>query len=650
MSLLNGYDPVNGTKFDILSNTGSSSISGNFTGLPESATFTMQGVQYSITYKGGASTRDVVLTTLVTTNASTTTLTDNGPTPSLLGQAVGFTVAVNGSGATTGDTVLLEDASNGNAVLGSSTLSSGSATFSAPFATIGTHNLFAAYLGNATTAGSQSSQVGQTVAGLISYMGGLPALETTNQFNISWSGTAAPGWSIANFTIFVSDNGSTFTALLTNTTLTSTTFSGQNGHIYTFFSIANGTDNLGNPQASVASAATTTTVRSVPVTTLIVTSFTPTATGFTATFSKPFLNTVSNPVHLYSAAASNANYGPADVTLVGKNTGPVTGSLIVNSTNTGFTFIKTDLATGGGTGGLLAPDTYNVTFLSGPLAFQDTSGNLLDGTSSGVGGANYTNSFFVTAPAANTVTVSVPDFARGPDVIAADSINLVNVQPSPLTGGIPITVNIPAGATVTTAVVTLQYSTSQLTINSAFPNAGLNGSSFTLGSTSIANGNATTVLNFNINIGSTLLTTLTNGNFPARRTGVSLCARCCSLPIEAVAANHQRGERWGHSVHQRQRRGSGGFPGQRLRLGLLLQSRQRFAVERVLRRRRGLRQLPGARSCHRRRPECQRGRRFRRRGATQCAQHFRLEPGVCAALSRRSNQHPVRPRSELEHS
>ena len=50
-------------------------------------------------------------------------------------------------------------------------------------------------------------------------------------------------------------------------------------------------------------------------------------------------------------------------------------------------------------GRLLAPDFYTVTFLSGIVAFHDTSGGLLDGDNSGFGGANYTNTFFVTAPA-----------------------------------------------------------------------------------------------------------------------------------------------------------------------------------------------------------------------------------------------------------
>ena len=48
---------------------------------------------------------------------------------------------------------------------------------------------------------------------------------------------------------------------------------------------------------------------------LIVTSFTPTATGFTATFSKPFVNTTTSPIHIYDAAS--AGYGAAEVTLVG---------------------------------------------------------------------------------------------------------------------------------------------------------------------------------------------------------------------------------------------------------------------------------------------------------------------------------------------
>src|SRR5262249_26244805 len=130
---------------------------------------------------------------------------------------------------------------------------------------------------------------------------------------------------------------------------------------------------------------------------LVVTSFTPTPTGFTATFSRPFVNSSSSPLHLYDAAS--AGYGAADVPVVGAATGKVRGSLLVNATNTGFTFIKTGWPPGGGTTGLLAADIYTVTFVSGATAFQDTTGAALDGNSDGVNGDNYTTTFTVAAPA-----------------------------------------------------------------------------------------------------------------------------------------------------------------------------------------------------------------------------------------------------------
>src|SRR5262249_25481131 len=83
----------------------------------------------------------------------------------------------------------------------------------------------------------------------------------------------------------------------------------------------------------------------VATTGLAVTSFTVTPTGFTATFNKPFVNSSSQPINLYDAAS--ADYGAADVTLVGSTTGSVKGSLILNATNTGFTFVKTGGPVGG---------------------------------------------------------------------------------------------------------------------------------------------------------------------------------------------------------------------------------------------------------------------------------------------------------------
>ena len=126
--------------------------------------------QITATSPAGSGVVDVTVTaangTTATSNAdqftylyaTTTTLADNGPNPSTFGGAVGFTATVSGGSATAGETVTIEDASNGNAVVVSPTLGSGgTVTFTISSLTVGTHNLFAVYNGNATNAGSDSS-------------------------------------------------------------------------------------------------------------------------------------------------------------------------------------------------------------------------------------------------------------------------------------------------------------------------------------------------------------------------------------------------------------------------------------------------------------------------------------------------------------
>jgi hypothetical protein len=92
-----------------------------------------------------------------------------------------------------------------------------------------------------------------TVAALPTYSPGT--------ITLNWSGSDANGNGIASYSVFVSDNGGTFTPLLTNTTQTSTTFTGINGHTYGFYSIA--TDDLGVVQPTPSSAQATTTVDAV---------------------------------------------------------------------------------------------------------------------------------------------------------------------------------------------------------------------------------------------------------------------------------------------------------------------------------------------------------------------------------------------------
>jgi hypothetical protein len=92
----------------------------------------------------------------------------------------------------------------------------------------------------------------------------LPAFSLPT-FMVSWSGSDNPGGSgLANYSVYVSDNGGAFTPLLTSTTLTATTFAGVNGHTYTFYSVA--VDNVGNRQATPAGPQAGTTVDGTPPT------------------------------------------------------------------------------------------------------------------------------------------------------------------------------------------------------------------------------------------------------------------------------------------------------------------------------------------------------------------------------------------------
>jgi Bacterial Ig-like domain (group 3)/Putative Ig domain/Galactose oxidase, central domain/Fibronectin type III domain/Kelch motif len=89
--------------------------------------------------------------------ATTTTLTDNGPNPSTSGEAVSFTATVSGGPAINGETITIEDATSADAVVASPTLSNGTVTFTISDLTVGTHNLFAVYSGDATHLGSNDS-------------------------------------------------------------------------------------------------------------------------------------------------------------------------------------------------------------------------------------------------------------------------------------------------------------------------------------------------------------------------------------------------------------------------------------------------------------------------------------------------------------
>jgi hypothetical protein len=91
----------------------------------------------------------------------------------------------------------------------------------------------------------------------VSHVVALPATETSTSFNVSWTGTDV-GSGIANYSIYVSDDGGSFQYWLLNTMATSGTYTGVVGHTYAFYSIAE--DGAGNIEAAKTSGDTTTEV------------------------------------------------------------------------------------------------------------------------------------------------------------------------------------------------------------------------------------------------------------------------------------------------------------------------------------------------------------------------------------------------------
>jgi hypothetical protein len=71
----------------------------------------------------------------------------------------------------------------------------------------------------------------------------LPGTTTTSSFTVSWSGTDGAGSGIADYNVYVSENGAAYTLWQSDTKATSATYAGQANQTYAFFSVA--TDNVG---------------------------------------------------------------------------------------------------------------------------------------------------------------------------------------------------------------------------------------------------------------------------------------------------------------------------------------------------------------------------------------------------------------------
>jgi hypothetical protein len=127
----------------------------------------------------------------------------------------------------------------------------------------------------------------------VSHVLALPAQSSTS-IPLQWVGTDV-GAGVQDFTIFVSDNGSPFTPFLTNVPSTSTTFPGQPGHLYGFFSTAR--DFVGNVEDLKTTAEVTTTVvtDAIPPTTVATLTPPPNINGWNNSNVSITLKSTDNP-------------------------------------------------------------------------------------------------------------------------------------------------------------------------------------------------------------------------------------------------------------------------------------------------------------------------------------------------------------------
>jgi hypothetical protein len=262
---------------------------------------------------------------------------------------------------------------------------------------------------------------------------------------------------------------------------------------------------------------------------LVVTSFTPTPSGFVVTFNKPF---AAGLVNTYTSATT-----PDDVMLATASSQvSVHGSALFNSPSgpTSLTFVKTDLANAAGTfnpsSGLLSAGNYTVTLRAFSTAsgagFQDALGSSLDGGNQANPGVNFVQTFSVTAP---PTAVGIPDFARGPSntdllflpagIGVGNTFNLIYTNPntSPSTGTATITFS--------TIAATLQQSIQNaLSSGGLATQIGLNSSNLNNAVPAVLNPNtiATQGANVLITFQNAYFATATNQLLASTTPGVSI--------------------------------------------------------------------------------------------------------------------------------
>jgi hypothetical protein len=140
--------------------------------------------------------------------------------------------------------------------------------------------------------------------GPVSWVYELPAKATSKKFVVKWDGADVQGPGIGGFTIYVSDNGGLFTIWISATSATEATFTGADGHTYSFYSIAHSRSHISEKPKTQAEATT-----QVPDTTPPVSSVWPAIESSPNFLVQWFGTDVGLGIRDYTISVSD-NYGP----------------------------------------------------------------------------------------------------------------------------------------------------------------------------------------------------------------------------------------------------------------------------------------------------------------------------------------------------
>ncbi len=222
----------------------------------------------------------------------------------------------------------------------------------------------------------------------------LPATETSPSFTVKWSGSDGSGSGIADYNVYVSDNGGPYTLWQSDTTATSATYAGQVGNTYQFCSVA--TSNVGLVQPTPTAPQATTKVVTLPPPAIVTsvewtTVQVKTGSGKKAkSVSEPALEvTFSEPV---SGVANLGAFQLSTVTTKTVKKKPVTtlkpialgSALTASSPRT--TSVKLVPS-----GKLKAGQTYELEIIAADIT--DAEGRALDGKDNGQPGSNFVAEF-----------------------------------------------------------------------------------------------------------------------------------------------------------------------------------------------------------------------------------------------------------------